>query len=189
MTRASRSTSDESSASRSARTPLGALRRASHSRTVLGAAPVARAMSRSERWPVSWTWIASSAYARPMSESLASCRREFDSILASDGTDESMQRPRMTTVGLADVHDGVRVASLAGGPVPRRSGDRKWTADARKAALESQLEPVSPIRSRSPKRCAGDVCRGEQRRKLARLRYIACGVAKELAQVLSGDEL
>jgi hypothetical protein len=91
MTRASRSTSEESCASHSARTPLGALRRASHSRAVLGAAPVARAMSRSERWPVSWTWIASCAKVRLTYGSLASCRRDVGRILASSGTDERMQ--------------------------------------------------------------------------------------------------
>jgi hypothetical protein len=48
---ARRSTSDESSTSRSACCPLGAFRRSSQARTVLGAAPVALAISRSERWP------------------------------------------------------------------------------------------------------------------------------------------
>lgn len=42
ITRASRSTTPESSVTRSARVPVGALRRASQPRTVLRAAPVAR---------------------------------------------------------------------------------------------------------------------------------------------------
>src|SRR5579872_4232984 len=140
MTRASRSTSDESSASRSARTPLGVLRRASHSRTVLGAAPVARAMSRSERWPVSWTWIASSAYARLICGSLASSRREIDSILALDGTDACLQHPlRLNMLGLTDAHDGVRLASLAGGLALR------WSRGPQKDRRRAETRIEKPI--------------------------------------------
>ena len=40
----------------------------------------------------------------------------------------------------------MRVASLAGGPVPRRSGDRKKTAEVPETAQESQNDPHSPTK-------------------------------------------
>jgi hypothetical protein len=53
MTRASRSVISPSSISRVAREPVGELRPRNQSRTVLGLAPVAAAISRSLRCPVS----------------------------------------------------------------------------------------------------------------------------------------
>jgi hypothetical protein len=50
---------------------------------------------------------------------------EVDELqLASNGADENLQRPRMTTVWLPGVHDGIRIASLAG-----RYRDGPGTAD------------------------------------------------------------
>ncbi len=60
-TRPSRLTISDSSIRRSARTPVGSLRPASHPLTVLGLAPVAVAISRSDRPARSWTRRASSS--------------------------------------------------------------------------------------------------------------------------------
>jgi hypothetical protein len=63
MTRLSRSTISASSATRSARSPVGDVRRANQSRTVLGAAPTARPICLSERCATSWIRATSSANA------------------------------------------------------------------------------------------------------------------------------
>lgn len=107
ITRSSRSLIDESSAIRCARAPDGMRFSATQARAVLGAAPVAAAMSSELRWASSWIKAASLAKAEEDTSAIVAqlCRpnkdesRSIDAATTVVATEQRHKLPRLVKIG------------------------------------------------------------------------------------------